>query len=128
MIRKLTNWELTETYSPAAMDMAPATSPATPDSNTSDFEAAAEATPRIRLAVEMIPSFAPSTAALSHPIRRDGSHATVRLTLLGSLLPFPEYVTSPGGSERDEHPKELGVPPRRFNRWLADFKFFTDWE
>jgi hypothetical protein len=41
----------------------------TPESSTSDLEAAAEATPRIRLAVEMIPSFAPSTAALSHPIR-----------------------------------------------------------
>src|SRR5262249_30586975 len=61
--------ELTETYSPAAMDIAPATSPAMPASNTLVWDAAAEATPRIRLAVEMIPSFAPSTAARSHPIR-----------------------------------------------------------
>jgi len=37
------------------MDIAPATRPATPVSSTSDLEAAAEATPRIRLAVEMIP-------------------------------------------------------------------------
>ena len=32
-------------------------------------EDAADTTPRIRLAVEMIPSFAPSTAARSHPMR-----------------------------------------------------------
>ena len=46
--RSVSDCELTETYSPAAMDMAPATSPATPDSETSVLEAAAEATPRIR--------------------------------------------------------------------------------
>jgi hypothetical protein len=37
--------ELTETYSPAAMDMAPETRPATPAIRTSRSEAAAEATP-----------------------------------------------------------------------------------
>ena len=61
--------ELTETYSPAAIDMAPATKPATPAIITSFCVAAAAATPTIKLAVETMPSLAPSTAALSHPIR-----------------------------------------------------------
>lgn len=61
--------ELSETYSPAAIDMAPATSTATPAIRTSFCFAAAAATPTIRLAVDMIPSLAPRTAALSHPMR-----------------------------------------------------------
>jgi len=55
--------ELTETYSPAAMDMAPATSPAIPAISISELEAEAAATPTITLAVETSPSLAPSTAA-----------------------------------------------------------------
>ena len=51
------------------MDMAPATSPATPATSTSDLPAEAAATPTMRLAVETMPSLAPSTAALSHPTR-----------------------------------------------------------
>ena len=65
----LSDCELTDTYSPAAIDMAPATSPATPAIKTSFCVAAAAATPTIRLAVERMPSLAPSTAALNHPIR-----------------------------------------------------------
>ena len=61
--------ELTETYSPAAMAIAPAASLATPAISASCGDDAAEATPITRLAVEMIPSFAPRTAARSHPIR-----------------------------------------------------------
>ena len=38
-------WELTETYSPAAMDMAPATSPATPARSTLRVDAWAAETP-----------------------------------------------------------------------------------
>jgi hypothetical protein len=49
--------------------MAPATSPATPAIKTSCCVAAAAATPTIRLAVETMPSLAPSTAALNHPMR-----------------------------------------------------------
>jgi hypothetical protein len=48
--------ELTDTYSPAAIDMAPATSPAIPATKTSCCVAAAAATPTIRLAVERMPS------------------------------------------------------------------------
>jgi hypothetical protein len=49
--------------------MAPATNPATPAIKTSLCVAAAAATPTIRLAVEMIPSLAPRTAARSQPMR-----------------------------------------------------------
>jgi hypothetical protein len=58
-----------DTYSPAAIDMAPATSPAIPAIKTSFSVAAAAATPTIKLAVEMMPSLAPSTAARNHPMR-----------------------------------------------------------
>src|SRR5262245_34366604 len=61
--------ELTDTYSPAAIDMAPATNAATPATKMADGDGAAAATPTIRLAVETMPSLAPSTAALSQPMR-----------------------------------------------------------
>ena len=65
----MSNCELTETYSPADIDMAPATKPATPAIKTSFRVAAAAATPTIKLAVEMMPSLAPSTAARNQPMR-----------------------------------------------------------
>ena len=52
-------WELTETYSPAAIDIDPATSPATPATRMSARPVPAAATPTIKLAVEMSPSLAP---------------------------------------------------------------------
>ena len=64
-------WELTETYSPVAIDIAPATNPAVAATITADLDAPVADTPTIRLAVETIPSFAPSTAARSHPMRFD---------------------------------------------------------
>ena len=67
--RSVSDCELTETYSPVAIDMAPATNPATPATRTAFFVTAAAATPTIKLAVERIPSLAPRTAARSHPIR-----------------------------------------------------------
>jgi hypothetical protein len=79
---------LTDTYSPAAIDMAPATSPATPAIRTSPGLAAAAATPTIRLAVETIPSLVPRTAALSHPMR-----ATGRGGQLGATLGFLQRPT-----------------------------------
>lgn len=65
----VSDWELTETYSPAAMDKAPATSPAPPAIRTALLGDPAAATPTIRLAVETMPSFAPSTAARIQPMR-----------------------------------------------------------
>ena len=61
--------ELTETNSPTAIDIAPATSAATPAVSTVARDASAAATPTIRLAVETIPSLAPSTAARNQPTR-----------------------------------------------------------
>jgi hypothetical protein len=51
--------ELTDTYSLAAIDIAPATIPATPAIKTSFRVAAAAATPTIKLAVDRMPSLAP---------------------------------------------------------------------
>src|SRR3546814_6890261 len=61
--------ELTDTYSPAAIDIAPATSPAMPVTRIDDCAAPAAATPAIRLAVETMPSLAPRIAARSQPMR-----------------------------------------------------------
>src|ERR1035437_1840497 len=57
---------LTETYSPTAIDIEPATSPAIPAIKTVCFDAEAAATPIMRLAVDTIASSEPSTAARSH--------------------------------------------------------------
>ncbi len=65
----MSDWELTETYSPAAIDIAPARRPATAETMIEPGAAPAAATPTTRLAVEMSPSFAPRTEARSHPIR-----------------------------------------------------------
>ena len=51
------------------MDIAPATSPATPATTTLPWLACEAATPSTRLEVDRIPSFAPSTAARNHPMR-----------------------------------------------------------
>jgi len=61
---------LTDTYSPAAIDKAPATSPAIPAVTIATPDAPDAATPRTRLAVERMPSLAPSTAARSQFDRR----------------------------------------------------------
>src|SRR5436190_13025528 len=67
--RSVSDWELTETYSPAAIDIAPATKPAMPATRMVLRLDSAAATPKIKLAVETIPSLAPRTAARSHPVR-----------------------------------------------------------
>src|SRR6185436_19476479 len=61
--------EWTDTYSPAAIDMAPATRPATPAMTMFCWLVCAAATPSTRLAVETMPSLAPSTAARNQPTR-----------------------------------------------------------
>ena len=56
---------LTETYSPAAMLIAPAKSPATPATRIAVRSVVAPATPTTRPAVDTMPSLAPRTAARS---------------------------------------------------------------
>jgi hypothetical protein len=67
--RSASRCELTETNSPAAIDIAPATRPATPEIKIACFVASEAATPIIKLAVETIASLAPSTAARNQPAR-----------------------------------------------------------
>jgi hypothetical protein len=57
----------TDTYSPAAIAIAPATMPATPATNTLLRVPCAAATPSTRLAVDTIPSFAPSPPPEASP-------------------------------------------------------------
>src|SRR3546814_17123834 len=64
-------WEDTDTYSPTAIDSAPATRPATPAVRTAPSDAPPPIIPTIRQAVDTMPSLAPSTAALSQPTRVD---------------------------------------------------------
>ena len=61
--------QLTETYSPAAIDKAPAIIPANAASTIALRVVSAAATPITILVVESMPSLAPSTTALSQPIR-----------------------------------------------------------
>src|SRR6185436_2442811 len=66
--RSVSDCELTETYSPAAMESEPATRPAMAAINTAPRSEWADATPTTRLLVEIRPSLAPSTAARSQPM------------------------------------------------------------
>src|SRR5580700_12133306 len=91
----LSRCELTETYSPAAIDIAPATRPATPASSTACLDAADAAMPIIRLEVDTMASSAPRTAARNHLPRTvrcgspcepgDRERATTNLAVLGSV-------------------------------------------
>ena len=58
--------DLTEIYSPTAIDIAPAAIPAAP-AVIKKLSACAADTPIINEAVDTSPSFAPSTAARNHP-------------------------------------------------------------
>src|SRR5215213_568721 len=57
----------TELYSPAAMEIDPATSPARPATRTTAGAGSAPATPRIRPRLETRPSLTPKTAARAAP-------------------------------------------------------------
>src|ERR1019366_8482393 len=78
--------EWTDTYSPAAIDMAPATRPATPATTTLLWVACAAATPKTRLDVERIPSLAPSTAARNQPMRDVRCRSLLSAGILDDLV------------------------------------------
>jgi hypothetical protein len=61
----LSRWLLTDTYSPSAIDTAPATRPASPAVKIGPRWLVAPATPRTMPATDTIPSLAPSTPARS---------------------------------------------------------------
>src|SRR6478609_3474363 len=63
--RSVSRWVDTETYSPDAIDIAPATSPTNPDTTIEPRLSVAPATPNTIAAVETMPSLAPSTPARS---------------------------------------------------------------
>src|SRR5678815_5971750 len=105
--RSVSDCELTDTYSPAAIDSAPATSPATPASRTSLRAAFAAATPTTRLAVETMPSLAPRTAARSQPIRSVRCRSRWRITIARALLAWSArhgvFPAAPAGPHAIRH-------------------------
>src|SRR5665213_1688359 len=93
--RSVSDCELTDTYSPAAIDIAPATKPARPATKTGALSTDAAATPTSKLAVETMPSLAPSTAARSQPMR---SRRCPSLCVLSRLIGFLGEFISVAGS------------------------------
>ena len=67
--RSVSACDCTDTYSPAAIDIAPATVPATPAARIAPWPTPPAATPTTRPATETMPSLAPSTAARNQPTR-----------------------------------------------------------
>jgi hypothetical protein len=65
----VSSWEWTDTNSPAAIDIAPAIRPEMLVKRIVWCPAPAAATPSTRLAVDTMPSLAPSTAARNQPMR-----------------------------------------------------------
>src|SRR5579863_6883029 len=95
------------------MDIEPAIMPATPAVITALKGVAAAATPTIKLAVEIIPSLAPRTAARSQPVRpikwRSGRRFGINNDLcIGS--------TGHTGSEHEARQRQSCVLPRRRSR------------
>src|SRR5690349_12457612 len=96
----VSRWEDTELYSPAAIDIAPATIDATPAMIRAFRSLLAAATPMRRLDVETTPSWAPSTAARSHPIRLVLWISPWSLLGTVSSLPDAAVSSAPGGKQR----------------------------
>lgn len=96
-------WVDTDTYSPAAIDMDPASSPARPAVRRVDRAPVAPATPTTRPAVETTPSLAPSTAARSQLSRVPSPLPW------GSSCVWSGVSVTPGASHRTRP----GAPPTR---------------
>ena len=63
-------WERTDTYSPAPMDSAPASSPAMPENSTIELDVPVAPTPMTSARLDTRPSLAPNTAARKFPESR----------------------------------------------------------
>src|SRR4051812_14978007 len=116
----VSRWELTETYSPAAIDSAPATRPAMPAVTIAVTDAPDAATPRTRLAVERMPSFAPRTAArsqLDRPLRWTSRWEAACAT--SSSCPPGQPPKRPEQPPRDDD----GHAPVRFELWPTAHRF-----
>ncbi len=73
---KSSRWERTETYSPAPMEKAPASIPATPAMRMFFVSWLAPATPMMREKLETRPSLTPKTAARNDPPVSRRCHAS----------------------------------------------------
>ena len=60
-------WAFSDTYSPAAMEIAPARRPVTPATRTKVGSVLAPAMPKMRATLETNPSLTPKTAARAVP-------------------------------------------------------------
>ena len=83
----MSRWERTETYSPAAMESAPASRPATPVISTIPDPAPAPATPMTSAALETSPSLTPNTVARRLPPEMPRWRWPTSLTEVGRRWP-----------------------------------------
>src|SRR3954454_22185647 len=108
------DWLATEVYSPAAIEKAPAASPASPASTTavvSDAARVPPATPAISATFETSPSIAPNTAGRSHPPVTSGCSCPIGGVAVSWVLIVPIYREWPVRSSKDSSPDLGGLGP-----------------
>src|SRR3972149_6916605 len=99
-LSKSSRWERMETYSPAAMEKAPASRPATPARRMVPACGAAPATPTTRLRLEISPSLMPKMLARRAPPPPRRCQLSCRAMSEGSLTPARRGPRPPPGGAR----------------------------